>query len=103
MLHAEFYQWQQETFEIPRDAAHLAENDLFPGQAFRYREHVHGIELHPEMACELIESCCGEEGAARLERPGAQGRAVRLQGYARHAGAGDRWLDAFLDQLLGHP
>ena len=32
-----FYQWHQETFEVPRDAVHLAENALFPGQAFRYR------------------------------------------------------------------
>ena len=99
-----FYQWHQETFEIPGDAVHLAENALFPGQAFRYREHVYGIEFHPEMTRELIESWCGPEGgSARLDRPNAQGRAVQLQGYARHAAASDRWLDGFLDQFLGQP
>ena len=99
-----FYQWHQETFEIPRDAVHLAENDLFPGQAFRYREHVYGIEFHPEMTRELIELWCGPvEGSARLDRPNAQGRAAQLEGYALHAQAGDRWLDGFLDQFLGRP
>ena len=99
-----FYQWHQETFEIPRDAVHLAENDLFPGQAFRYREHVYGIEFHPEMTLELIELWCGpDEGAARLDRPNAQGRAAQLEGYVRHADASDRWLDGFLDRFLGQP
>ena len=99
-----FYQWHRETFEIPRDAVHLAENELFPGQAFRYREHVYGIEFHPEMTRDMIESWCGEDdGAARLDRPNAQGRDAQLEGYARHADASDRWLDAFLDQLLGPP
>ena len=96
-----FYQWHGETFEIPRDAVHLAENTLFPGQAFRYREQVYGIEFHPEMTREMIECWCGsDDGAARLDRPNAQGRDDQLEGYARHAVASDRWLDGFLDQLL---
>ena len=99
-----FYQWHRETFEIPRDAVHLAENELFPGQAFPYREHVYGIEFHPEMTRGMIESWCGEDdGAARLDRPNAQGRDAQLEGYARHADGSDRWLDAFLDQLLDPP
>ena len=99
-----FYQWHREMFEIPRDAVHLAENALFPGQAFRYREHVYGIEFHPEMTREMIESWCGpDDGSARLDRPNAQGRETQLEGYARHAGASERWLDGFLDQLLGSP
>lgn len=97
-----FYQWHRETFEIPRDAVHLAENALFPGQAFRYREHVYGIEFHPEMTREMIESWCGsDDGSARLDRPNAQGRTAQLDGYVRYADASDRWLDAFLDQFLG--
>ena len=96
-----FYQWHEETFDIPRDAVHLAENEMFPGQAFRYREHVYGVEFHPEMTREMIESWCGsDEGSARLDRPNAQGRAVHVEGYARYSGASDRWLDAFLDIFL---
>ena len=97
-----FYQWHRETFEIPRDAVHLAESSLFPGQAFRYREHVYGIEFHPEMTRAMIESWCGdEEGSARLNHPDAQGRTAQLHSYARHADASDRWLDGFLDRILG--
>ena len=96
-----FYQWHQETFEIPRDAVHLAENDVFPGQAFRYREQVYGIEFHPEMTREMIESWCGSDDAPRrLDRPNAQDRAAQLEGYSRYAAASDQWLDGFLDQLL---
>ena len=96
-----FYQWHRETFEIPRDAVHLAENERFPGQAFRYRGNVYGIEFHPEMTPEMIESWCGsEDGSAKLDRPDAQGHAAQLAGYTRHAGASDRWLDGFLDQFL---
>ena len=96
-----FYQWHQETFEIPRDAVHLAENALFPGQAFRYREHVYGIEFHPEMTREMIELWCGsDDSPERLDRPNAQGRDAQLDGYARYAGASDRWLDGFLEQFL---
>ena len=96
-----FYQWHQETFEIPSDAVHLAENALFPGQAFRYRKNVYGIEFHPEMTRGMIELWCGSEDAPeRLDRPNAQSRDAQLEGYARHAGASDRWLDSFLDQFL---
>ena len=96
-----FYQWHQETFEIPREAVHLAENDQFRGQAFRYREHVYGIEFHPEMTRAMIESWCGShDGSAKLDRPNAQSREAQLEGYARHADASDRWLDVFLDQFI---
>ena len=99
-----FYQWHQETFEIPRDAVHLAENDLFPGQAYRYREHVYGLEFHPEMTRDMIELWCGSgEESGRLDRPNAQGRAAQLDGYRLHADASDRWLDGFLDQFLDRP
>ena len=51
------------------------------------------------MTRDMIESWCGEgDGAARLDRPNAQGRDAQLEGYARHVHGSDRWLDAFLDQ-----
>ena len=56
------------------------------------------------MTREMIESWCGPaDGSARLDRPDAQGRETQLEGYARHAGASERRLDGFLDQLLGSP
>ena len=99
-----FYQWHSETFEIPKDAAHLAENDPFPGQAFRFGDRVYGIEFHPEMTREMIERwSTSENGAPKIERfkdKGAQPRDAQLRDYARHAPASDRWLDHFLDSHL---
>ncbi len=99
-----FYQWHVETFDIPRSAVHLAENDAFPGQAFRYGDRVYGIEFHPEMTREMIERwSTSERGGPKLETlkdKGAQPREAHLAGYDRYAAASDRWLHHFLDNHL---
>lgn len=96
-----FYQWHQETFEIPAGAAHLAHNDDFDGQAFRYGSSAFGIEFHPEMTRAMIERwTTSERGAPKLALSGAQPRDVQLEGYDRYAAASDRWLAGFLDQHL---
>ncbi|NJO38348.1 MAG: hypothetical protein HC871_13005 [Rhizobiales bacterium] len=99
-----FYQWHSETFEIPEGAVHLAENDAFPGQAFRHGACVYGIEFHPEMTTAMIDRwSTSERGSARLaelERKGAQPREAHIAGYERHAESSDRWLHHFLDHHL---
>ncbi|MEZ5934867.1 MAG: glutamine amidotransferase [Alphaproteobacteria bacterium] len=99
-----FYQWHSETFEIPEGAVHLAENDAFPGQAFRYGNRVYGIEFHPEMTSQMIDRwSTSDQGAARLvelELKGAQPREAHLAGYERYAEGSDRWLHHFLDNHL---
>ena len=99
-----FYQWHSETFDIPASAVHLAQNDAFPGQAFRYGDHVYGIEFHPEMTREMIECwSTSERGAPKLvtfKDKGAQPQEAHFSGYDRHAAASDRWLDHFLDNHL---
>ena len=92
-----FYQWHKETFEIPRDAVHLAHNDVFDGQAFRYNEHIYGIEFHPEMTRAMIERwTSSDKGSRMLSWRGAQAREAQLEAYERHAPITDRWLDWFL-------
>lgn len=99
-----FYQWHRETFEIPAGATHLAHNDAFDAQMFRYGERVFGIEFHPEMTLAMIERWSGSErGAAMLDLPGAQPRDAQLEGYTRYAPATDRWLARFLDEHLLRP
>lgn len=99
-----FYQWHSETFEIPEDTVHLAENDAFPGQAFRYRDNVYAIEFHAEMTREMIDRwSTGERGAAKLVEfagKGAQPREMHLTGYERYAAGSDRWLNHFIDNHL---
>ncbi|MEM7042834.1 MAG: glutamine amidotransferase [Pseudomonadota bacterium] len=96
-----FYQWHTETFDIPQGAVHLAENDAFPGQAFRYGDRVYAIEFHAEMTREMVDRwSTSERGSQRLvdfEGKGAQSREAHLAGYERYAEGSDRWLDHFLD------
>lgn len=94
-----FYQWHKETFEIPRGATHLAHNDAFDSQMFRYGEHAFGIEFHPEMTLAMIERwSSSERGAAMLTLPGGQPREAHLEGHRRYGRATDRWLTRFLDE-----
>ncbi len=99
-----FYQWHSETFDIPRSAVHLAQNDAFPGQAFRYGAHAYGIEFHPEMTSDMIQRwSTSERGGPKLETfrdKGAQPRDAHFAGYERHAATSDRWLNHFLDNHL---
>lgn len=96
-----FYQWHSETFEIPDGAEHLAHNDNFPGQAFRYDGCVYAIEFHPEMTREMVDNWCrSERGAPKLSLPGAQPHEAHLEGYDRYAQETDRWLGWFLDERL---
>ena len=93
-----FYQWHTETFDIPAGAQHLAHNDNFPGQAFRYDGCVYAIEFHPEMTREMVDSWCRSDGGSqKLDLPGAQPHAAHLEGYDRFARETDRWLGWFLD------
>jgi GMP synthase (glutamine-hydrolysing) len=96
-----FYQWHRETFEIPAGALHLAHNDAFDAQMFRYGDHAFGIEFHPEMTRAMIARwTASERGAPMLDLPGGQPREVQLEGYRRYARATDRWLARFLDAHL---
>ncbi len=96
-----FYQWHRETFEIPAGAVHLAHNDAFDAQAFRYGGRVFGIEFHPEMTRAMIERwTTSERGAPMLTLPGAQPREAQLEAFERHRPRTDRWLARFLDQHL---
>lgn len=94
-----FYQWHTETFEIPDDAVHLAHNEKFPGQAFRYDGNTYAIEFHPEMTREMVERWCNSEGGSpKLSLPGAKPKKSHLEGYDRFAAETDRWLGQFLDE-----
>jgi GMP synthase (glutamine-hydrolysing) len=96
-----FYQWHRETFEIPAGAVHLAHNEAFDAQAFRYGDHTYGIEFHPEMTRAMIQRWTrSEKGSQMLSLPGAQPRAAQLKGYRRYVTASDRWLERFLDERL---
>lgn len=47
------FQWHAYTFDLPRDAVHLASTDSCPHQAFRYGDRAYGLQFHLE-ADELL-------------------------------------------------
>jgi GMP synthase (glutamine-hydrolysing) len=94
-----FYQWHSETFEIPDNTVHLAHNESFPGQAFRYDGSTYAIEFHPEMTREMVDNWCRSDGGSpKLALPGAQPHEAHLEGFDRFAAETDRWLGRFLDE-----
>jgi GMP synthase (glutamine-hydrolysing) len=48
------FQWHGDAFEIPMEAAHLAESALCPNQAFRFGSSVYGLQFHIEVTSEMV-------------------------------------------------
>ncbi len=58
------FQWHGDTFSLPPDAIHLAENETCLNQAFLYGDHVLGLQFHLEYSRESIEKMlkyCADE------------------------------------------
>lgn len=51
------FQSHQDTFEIPSECVHLAKSDIYPNQAFRYRNLVWTIQFHPEIDENVLLDC----------------------------------------------
>ncbi|MDD2941013.1 MAG: type 1 glutamine amidotransferase [Acinetobacter harbinensis] len=47
-------QWHSETFEIPKGAIHLAENDVCRNQMYQIGKNVLGFQFHPEITPEAL-------------------------------------------------
>ncbi|MCG2608135.1 type 1 glutamine amidotransferase [Acinetobacter sp. SM34] len=47
-------QWHSETFEIPKGAIHLAENDVCRNQMYQIGKNVLGFQFHPEITSETL-------------------------------------------------
>ncbi|MFH7766275.1 type 1 glutamine amidotransferase [Acinetobacter sp. BSP-28] len=48
-------QWHSETFEIPKGAIHLAENDVCRNQMYQIGKNVLGFQFHPEITPEVLQ------------------------------------------------
>jgi GMP synthase (glutamine-hydrolysing) len=48
------FQWHGYTFDLPRDAVHLARSDTCENQAFRYGHKAYGLQFHLELDERLI-------------------------------------------------
>jgi GMP synthase (glutamine-hydrolysing) len=91
------YQWHREGFDLPRGGELLAEGDIFRVQAFRYGPAAYGIQFHPEVT-HLMMCRWTTRGHARMEMPGARGRADHFADRTVYDPAVRSWLGEFLDQ-----
>ncbi len=48
------FQWHEETFDLPNKAVKLASSDLYPVQAFRYRDTIYSFQFHIEVTDDMI-------------------------------------------------
>ena len=50
----EIMQWHSETFELPKGAIHLAENEACRNQMYQLGKNVLGFQFHPEITPETL-------------------------------------------------
>ncbi|MFA5338322.1 MAG: type 1 glutamine amidotransferase [Candidatus Omnitrophota bacterium] len=50
------FQWHQDSFDIPNSAALLATSDICKNQAFRFSRCAWGLQFHPEMTENMLET-----------------------------------------------
>jgi len=96
---AHVYHWHREGFELPHGAEHLATDETFENQAFRYGSNAYGIQFHPEVTRHTMHRWT-VLGAHRFVMPGAQTRQAHLDGNLIHDGPVKQWLNRFLDRWL---
>lgn len=58
--HAMMYHWHGDTFDWPADAVPLASSAACAHQAFLYKDHVIGLQFHPEISRETIDRWVAE-------------------------------------------
>ncbi|NJN04745.1 MAG: C26 family cysteine hydrolase domain-containing family [Leptolyngbyaceae cyanobacterium SL_1_1] len=94
------YHWHKEGFELPAGATLLAQGETFANQAFRYGSTAFGLQFHPEITADMIDTWT-TNAADQLVLPGAQTREQHLELHAHHSQAVQSWLEQFLTQWLG--
>jgi GMP synthase-like glutamine amidotransferase len=51
---AQVFQWHGDTFDLPSGADRLASSELYPNQAFRYRDRVYALQFHIEVTPGIV-------------------------------------------------
>lgn len=62
------FHWHGETFDLPKDAEHLAYSDACVHQAFRVGSNVYGMQFHAEVTPAVIEDWCRSDEACGSAR-----------------------------------
>lgn len=57
-------QWHGDTFDLPKDAVHLARSSACENQAFRWGNNAYALQFHLEATPEMVSSWCRSKGGA---------------------------------------
>jgi len=93
------YQWHREGFDLPDQAALLAEGDSFPVQAFSYGGTAFALQFHMDVTHATM---CRwtTRGHERMALPNAQPRESHFEGRLIHDVACRAWLVDFIGHWL---
>ena len=94
-----FTQWHFHTFDIPKEAIHLARSAAFENQAFRVGKNVYGLQFHPEQTVEGFRRWQNIDPGS-YTRPGVQTRDRQTALMHEHDAAQAMWFYSFLGQLF---
>ncbi len=103
------FQWHGDTFQIPRDAVHLATSPDCRNQAFRYGDNVYGLQFHLEVDEPMILRWLHTPSMAReaeaLGGPGNTDRiAAQTKDHIEHSvSLGNRVFGEFIRRFHTHP
>ena len=74
------FQWHGYTFDLPKEAVHLAQSQTCTNQAFRYGHNAYGLQCHLELDERLINRWLSlPEYVADIESYGSRGSAATIQ------------------------
>jgi len=54
------FQWHGDTFDLPSNCIRLASSNLYPNQAFRFRNNVYALQFHLEVTKSIIKNWINE-------------------------------------------
>ena len=94
-----FYQWHSEGFTLPTGSTHLGTCPTYPNQAFCLNAKTYGVQFHPEVNREMMDSWLSE-ASEQLKFPGAQTRDVQFSHAEEWMDRIDEWMMGFMKNLF---
>ncbi len=95
------FHWHEDTYDLPENAARLAYSETCPQQAFRYENHVYGVQFHPEIDKATILEWISQ-AKTLTEKETTDMLSVTATCLARQQEANRAMLDRFLNRCAGN-
>ena len=97
----EVMQWHSETFEIPKGAVRLAENDICANQMYQIGKNVLGFQFHPEITPRVLDLYIDHEEQEQVfSGPHVQALNVLKKTKSERFNAGNQLLISAINYVL---